>query len=334
MAYFINLFTEETWREIRENADWQVTGHTENLRNRASIAPGDVFLCWVTKVSACVGALRVTGPGFEVGPDGERIWRRSLFPLRFPVELVIRVPVSQGVTLGEIREHSVDQTLWKWVFRNSGNAIPAADADWILAALQNRQRLGPHDDDLFMETELADEPGGRSDTGHGRAQLELALLARNAGLDVWIARNDRSKVVEGHRLGDLSVDSLPEGLPADVRRTIELIDVVWLQRNRYVAAFEVEASTPVFTGLQRMGDLMAAIPNMRIPLYIAAPEAKREKVFTEITRPLFRFGLEPPLEESCRYIPLEVLDEAFSRYGDSKSVDVERLVEEIAESAQ
>jgi len=79
---------------------------------------------------------------------------------------------------------------------------------------------------------------------------------------------------------------------------------------------------------------MAAIPNMRIPLYIAAPEVKREKVFTEITRPLFRFGLEPPLEESCRYIPFEVLDEAFSRYGDSKSIDVERLVEEIAESAQ
>lgn len=334
MAYFINLFTEETWREIRENADWQVTGHTENLRNRESIDSGDVFLCWVTKVSAFVGALRVTGPAFEVGPDGERIWRRSLFPLRFPVELVIRVPVGQGVGLHEIREHSVDQSLWRWVFRNSGNAIPNGDADWILSSLQDRPRLEPHDDEPVVLGEQTDEPGGQRDTGHGRAQLELALLAKNAGLDVWIARNDRSRVVEGHCLGDLSVESLPEGLPADVRRTIELIDVVWLQRNRYVAAFEVEASTPVFTGLQRMGDLMAAIPNMRIPLFVAAPEAKREKVFTEITRPLFRFGLEPPLEESCRYIPFEVLDEAFSRYGDSTSIDAERLIEEIAESAQ
>jgi hypothetical protein len=253
MAYFINLFTEETWREIRENADWQVTGHTENLRNRERIDSGDVFLCWVTKVSAFVGALRVTGQAFEVGPDGERIWRRSLFPLRFPVELVIRVPVGQGVSLQEIREHSLDQSLWRWVFRNSGNAIPNGDADWILASLQNRPRLGPHDDEPAVIREQTEEPGGQRDTGHGRAQLELALLAKNAGLDVWIARNDRSRVVEGHRLGDLSVESLPEGLPADVRRTIELIDVVWLQRNRYIAAFEVEASTPVFTGLQRMG---------------------------------------------------------------------------------
>lgn len=333
MAYYINLFTEETWREIRENADWSVTGHTERLRNRDRIRPGDVFLCWLTKVSACVGALRVTEEGFEVGPDGERIWRRALFPLRFPVELIIRVPVSDGVTLREIREKSLDASYWGWVFRNSGNEIPAADADWILATLQTRQRLGPADEEPVSLLSSEGEAETRRDTGHGTVQLQLALLARNAGLDVWIARNDRSRQVDGHRLGDLSVDSLPEGLPAEVRRTIELIDVVWLQRNRYVAAFEVEASTPMFTGLQRMGDLMAALPNMLIPLFVAAPEVKREKVFGEITRPLFRFGLEPPLEETCRYVSFEALEEAFRRYGDSGSVDVERLMDEIAESA-
>jgi len=107
-----------------------------------------------------------------------------------------------------------------------------------------------------------------------------------------------------------------------------------LKRNRYVAAFEVEASTPVFTGLQRMGDLMAAIPNMRIPLFVVAPEGRRAKVFEQITRPLFRFGLDPPLEEICRYSSFEGLQEAFERYGGSTSIDAERLVDEISESAQ
>lgn len=336
MAYYIDLFTEETWREARENASWRVSGHTDRLRNRDRIEAGDVFLCWITKVSACVGALRVTGPAFEVGPDAERIWSKALYPVRFPVELVMRVPIDEGVSLASIREHSVDPAVWNWLFRNSGNEIPDADADWILASLQSRQRLGPEDDEPAAPhgPDEETEQVARRDTGHSAAQLQLALLARNAGLDVWIARNDRSRVVGAERLGDLSVERLPEGFPAEVKRTIELIDVVWLKRNRYVAAFEVEASTPVFTGLQRMGDLMAVMPNMRIPLYVVAPEAKREKVFSEITRPLFRFGLEPPLEDSCRFIPMEALSSAFDRYGESASIDVERLVEEISEPAQ
>jgi hypothetical protein len=335
VAYFINLFTEETWRETRDNG-WRVSGHTERLRHRDRIAEGDVFLCWVTKVSAFVGALRVTGKPFEVGPDGERVWKKALFPLRYPVELVIRVPVDNGIGLAQVREHSSDASLWSWMFRNSGNEIPIADADWILASLQAQPRLEPDDDEPVSTEVLVEEarPANRRDTGHARAQLQLARLAKNAGLDVWIARNDRSTVIDGQRLGELSVEHLPDGLPRDVRRTIELIDVLWLKRNRYLAAFEVEASTPVFTGLQRMGDLMAAMPNLHVPLFVLAPEAKREKVFSEITRPLFRFGLEPPLEESCRYISFEVLGDAFERYGASTSVDAERLVHEIAEPAQ
>src|SRR3954466_8821731 len=86
MAYFINLFTEETWQESRENASWAVTGHTERLRNRGRIQPGDIFLGWLTSISAFVGALRVTGDSFESGADGPRIWRRDLFPLRYPTE--------------------------------------------------------------------------------------------------------------------------------------------------------------------------------------------------------------------------------------------------------
>jgi hypothetical protein len=37
--YFINLFTEETWRESRVNARFEYTGHTAKLRNRDEIGP-------------------------------------------------------------------------------------------------------------------------------------------------------------------------------------------------------------------------------------------------------------------------------------------------------
>ena len=171
----------------------------------------------------------------------------------------------------------------------------------------NRPQLGPEDEEpLLPADDEVEERRQRRGTGHPEAQLQLAKIGKQAKLDVWIARNDRSTVVDGVRLGDLSADALPEWRPIEARRTIELIDVVWLRRNLTVAAFEIEATTPVFTGLQRMGDLTASAPNLKIPLFVVAPEAKRERVFAEISRPLCRYGFDPPLEEVCRYASFEV----------------------------
>jgi hypothetical protein len=83
-----------------------------------------------------------------------------------------------------------------------------------------------------------------------------------------------------------------------------------------------------------MGDLIAAEPNVNIPLYIVAPESKRERVFTELARPLFRYGTDPSVEEACSYISFEALAAAFEQYGNAPGLDPLRLIEEIAESAQ
>lgn len=143
MAYYINLFTEETWREIRLNAGWEFTGHTERRRNSDRIGPGDVFLCWITKTSAFVAALNVQGGAYTVDHEEPQTWRKHLYPKRFKTELRVRVPITKGVTLAEIRERTEDPSLWNWVFRNSGNEIPAHDGDWILRRLEDTQpRLG------------------------------------------------------------------------------------------------------------------------------------------------------------------------------------------------
>jgi hypothetical protein len=54
-------------------------------------------------------------------------------------------------------------------------------------------------------------------------------------------------------------------------RTIELIDVLWLKGNAVVAAFEIESTTSIYSGLLRMSDLIAMQPNLNIPLYLVAP---------------------------------------------------------------
>ena len=229
--YFINLFTEETWRESRLNARFAFTGHTAKLRNRDVIQPGDVFLCWVTRVSACVGFMEVTGDVYEVEHEDPPTWRRGLYPLRYPTRLVKRVPLMRGVALSEIRDHTTDQTLWRWIFRNSGNEIPITDAEWIITQLDQRSSLAPDDDEPPLDD---DEPplddGGAvgRDRPHARIQAKLLELGRGMGLETYVARNDRSYVYEGRPLADLaSVDTLPVGLPDAVRRRVELVDVIW-----------------------------------------------------------------------------------------------------------
>src|SRR4051812_5206386 len=79
-TYYINLFTAETWREIRENAEFAYSGQRQGARNRDRVKPGDVLLCYVTRVSAFVGALEVTSDVYEIDHEDEPTWASDLYP--------------------------------------------------------------------------------------------------------------------------------------------------------------------------------------------------------------------------------------------------------------
>jgi len=221
--------------------------------------------------------------------------------------------------------------LWNWVYRNSGNEVPAADAEWIIAQLQERPSLGPDED----EPSLEDEASEARERPHLRLQARLLQLGRAMNLDTYVARNDRGSVYEGNRLGDLaSVEALPVGLPEAVRRRVELVDVIWLRRNEYVAMFEIEATTDIFKGLLRMADLITLLPNLVVPLFIVAPEERRGAIFEQITRPVFSMGLQRPLDEACRFIAFESFEADVQAHGDRIGLfDPQRYLEMVSEGA-
>jgi len=161
----------------------------------------------------------------------------------------------------------------------------------------------------------------REPTAHTEIQWLLLKLGHDMGLDVWVARNDRSREVRGHRFADpphLRAE-LPLQFDEATNRTIELIDVLWLRGNAIVAAIEIESTTLIYSGLLRMADLIAMQPNLNIPLYLVAPDERSEKVIIEVNRQTFSH-LSPPLAEVCRFIPFSTLRErltqvaAFVRY--------------------
>ena len=109
------------------------------------------------------------------------------------------------------------------------------------------------------------------------------------------ASNDRNKQCEGAILGKLPgmLGDMPKQFNDAATRTIELIDVLWLKGNSIEAAFEVECTTSIYSGLLRMSDLLALVPNLSIKLYLVAPAERRSKVDREIMRPTFRLRAIP-----------------------------------------
>ncbi|MEH2118349.1 ParB/RepB/Spo0J family partition protein [Nostoc sp.] len=156
-----------------------------------------------------------------------------------------------------------------------------------------------------------------SETQHTQMQWILAKLGQKLCGSVWIASNDRSRIWEKEELGSLSMDSLPQlGIRDDAQKTVALIDVVWLSGdNQITAAFEIECTTSIYSGLLRTADLVALVPNLNFPLYVVVPLSRVEKVKKELSRPSFQ-ALK--MNKKCNWIVLEDLAqelEAIMKYG-------------------
>jgi hypothetical protein len=172
-----------------------------------------------------------------------------------------------------------------------------------------------HEETMSDESLAQDAQPPREPAVHTEVQWILAELGSELGLSVWVASNDRGRQVREQRFTDLRNlrAELPLQFDEATNRTIQLIDVLWLRGNAIAAAFEIESTTSIYSGLLRMSDLIAMQPNINIPLYLVAPDERREKVITEVNRPTFS-RLSPPLADSCRFIPFSALRQGLQQY--------------------
>lgn len=152
---------------------------------------------------------------------------------------------------------------------------------------------------------------------HTQIQYYLLDLGSKMGLDVRVAANDFSKEYNGVRFGSISntVLKLPVQFNPATQKTIELIDVLWLNGNSIIAAFEIESSTSIYSGLLRMSDLISLQPNLDIKLYLVAPDSRGDKVRREILRPTFQY-LKKPLSKICGFISFSDLKDKASKIQD------------------
>jgi hypothetical protein len=143
-----------------------------------------------------------------------------------------------------------------------------------------------------------------------RTQANVAQLGAILGFNIWIPPSDRGRVSEvlpneyHHKL----VTTLPLNYDLATLKTIENIDVIWLDRRSIAHAFEIEHTTAIYSGLLRMADLLALQPRIQISLHIVAPTFRREQVRREIVRPVFSVLEGGAMAERCSFLSYEELE--------------------------
>ena len=164
---------------------------------------------------------------------------------------------------------------------------------------------------------------------HTESQYMLLWLGEKMGLDLWIANNDRNKKYNGKELSSLFKTSpLPAQKYGEALETIEYIDVMWMKDDNIIAAFEVEESTGVYSGLLRLSDLKIVLSEPQ--LYIVSKKYSFRKVRQEINRPTFK---SISLSEHCRYISYRLLVGEYNKVKQNSSPPDhwQQLLDDIAQ---
>jgi hypothetical protein len=298
---------------------------------------GDAIVFLVGKSVA--GLAYVSGPPFQ---SKEPVWDTGIFPHRIPLGFKhVISAANRPPVLGEIRDSLVSAfgPNYGWGILTQ-QALPEMHAEKLVGAISaSPNQLGEFEknlDELLLSAKI--ERGGKTpprrsieqakvevaapvvetsspaeESLHTRTQYELAELGRITGCAVWVASNDRSRTYKGKKLGDGCLKVLPNlGLNPEVTDRIARIDVLWLRHNAPLCAFEVEATTQVFSGLLRMADLLALVPALKMKLYIVAAKARQAKVLDELDRPIFR---KIGLSDYCEFISFEDLRSLLDKVG-------------------
>jgi type II restriction enzyme len=161
------------------------------------------------------------------------------------------------------------------------------------------------------------EAAREGDLTHTNVQGWLRDLGRALGFSVWIASNDRGRPYGEGRLGDGCLAALPASVAsAPGAEAVRLIDVLWLRGDHVEAAFEVEHTTSIYSGIVRMLDLALGAPtNALRGLFLVAPDDREEDVRAQLRRPAF----QRVRDLEVRFLPYGELQrhrEGMARFGE------------------
>lgn len=180
--------------------------------------------------------------------------------------------------------------------------------------------------ELSAAEKKAREEENASERTHTVVQGWLRDVGHQLGFDVWVASNDKTRVFGSGHLGDGCLPEMPSGV-GHIKDgdAVKLIDLLWFERGsgKPVAAFEVEHSTSIYSGIVRMLDLALGVQEEHtgIRLFLVAPDKRESEVSAQLQRPAFR-GVHGVEFMFIPYGELERNREAIAKFGNGlKAID-------------
>ena len=156
---------------------------------------------------------------------------------------------------------------------------------------------------------------------HTEMQYHLLKIGNSLGYDVIAASNDRSRQHCGNSFSFISLQNFPEiNLDKEALNTVKLIDVLWFKKNtnNVIAAFEVEKSTSIYSGILRLTDLSYTIAEGDEVFYLIVPDKREKDVCMQLCRPSIKQNNVP-----IKYILFSELRsqcDALCRFGESHHI--------------
>lgn len=316
MRYWIFSTTPENFRIAFENNIWAV----DRTSKKNLISNGDRVIFYVKGSGEFRGAIEVVGQWTRTEKP---IWKEELEDNKvyWPWQTSVRWLATGRVTAKNAAQKlsfiGNKNTWYVYLMGNPANfrrEIPETDYHFVVSQLQ---AMGSQPVQVEVPTIRKGGAGtavmfesGGPDVTHTEIQYTLIKLGKFGGCEVWVPRADRNRAFNDETFATLTLDMLPQlGFSDKPRRIVENIDVLWFRQNAILAAFEVEHTTLIYSGLLRMSDLIAVQPNTHFPLFIVVPEERREKAKEEITRPTFE-NMSTPLSKVCKVLTYDDLVKA------------------------
>jgi len=333
-----------------------IYGQKQNLISKWT--QGDRVIYYVEREFAALATV-VGEPFFD---NQTRVWPDDIYPYRIKVVPDVVLPRGRRIRADHEIRTRLQEALGKfWMLHiRSARRIPEAlfrhfqalieSVPGVVAEPVSKEALAvqrealkqvskrpqtkpkPITKTISEEEGLEELIGSHEETqSHDRTQWYLLKLGRMLGCDVWVAKNDQNKSYKGEKFADICLKRLPNlGFDADTTKIIEHIDVLWLKSNVVQCAFEIEHTTVVYSGLLRLADLLTSQPNIKIKLFIVAPQDRKSKVIQQLNRPMFR----DHLCEVCKFIAYDKLERTLAQIEDWAGYLQVGLVEKIAESCK
>jgi hypothetical protein len=143
------------------------------------------------------------------------------------------------------------------------------------------------------------------ESDHDLAIARLVEMAGLRNLKAHIGKTEQTKYAEFRKMSS-DLPQRVQGMPKAARDIIEQIDVLWHNGGKgIVAAFEVERTTTITSGIDRFRNLLTAAPESEIELYLVVPKSRGNEVRNKLGSPANR---KDGLHKKIGYIYLEDLD--------------------------